>query len=163
VLEWAAQLLAAVAYGALSAVMPVFNSEAYVLGVTVTGVLDPVPAALGVAAGHTVGKVALLWSIRHRPGRTVRRSAPEPVQVDTRLGRTRQRLRRTGSRMLALVGDARYGLPVTFVAATVGVPPLYAVTLIAGASRIAIPAFAATVFVGRVIRFVTIALGVSLI
>lgn len=161
-LDWLVQLVASVAFGVASAVVPLFNGEAYVVGAGVTGVLDPVVAGLGVAAGQTVGKVALFWTVRHRPWKLKNRSEPRPLDVGTRLGRFRLRYRYAGKRLLDLVGDARYGLPVIFLAASAGAPPLYAVALLAGASRIRLTAFALTVLAGRSLRFVAIALGVSL-
>lgn len=162
-LDWMLQLLASVAFGVASAVVPLFNGEAYVLGAGVTGVLNPVTAALGVAAGQAVGKVVLFWTVRHRPWKLKARSEPKPLDLDTWLGRFRQRFEHAAKRLLDLVGDRRYGLPVTFLAASVGLPPLYAVALLAGASRIRATGFGLTVLAGRSIRFIAIALGVSLL
>jgi membrane protein YqaA with SNARE-associated domain len=160
-LDWLVQLVASVAFGVASAVVPLFNGEAYVAGAGVTGVLDPVVAALGVAVGQAVGKVALFWIVRHRPWKLKSRSEPRPLDLGTRLGRFRLRYRHAAKRLLDLVGDARYGLPVTFLAASAGIPPLYAVALLAGASRMRLPAFALTVLAGRALRFGAIALGVT--
>jgi membrane protein YqaA with SNARE-associated domain len=41
----------------------------------------------------------------------------------------------------------------------VGIPPLYAVALLAGATRMPVLGFALTVLVGRVARFVLVATG----
>ncbi|HEY0695788.1 MAG TPA: hypothetical protein VGD71_42965, partial [Kribbella sp.] len=54
---WAWQLVLAVGFGIGSAVVPVLNAEAYILGVGVSGALDPVVAAVGVSVGQTIGKV----------------------------------------------------------------------------------------------------------
>ena len=47
------------------------------------------------------------------------------------------------------------------LAAVVGVPPLYAVALLAGATTMRLPWFAAVVLLGRSLRFVLVALGVG--
>ena len=43
----------------------------------------------------------------------------------------------------------------------VGLPPLYAVALLAGATTMRLPWFAAVVLLGRSVRFVLVALGVG--
>ncbi len=47
------------------------------------------------------------------------------------------------------------------LAAVIGLPPLYAVTLIAGASKMRALWFGVIVAVGRVARFVLVALGIA--
>jgi membrane protein YqaA with SNARE-associated domain len=47
------------------------------------------------------------------------------------------------------------------VAAVVGIPPLYAVALLAGATKMRIGLFGLVVLVGRIGRFVLFALGVQ--
>lgn len=161
--DWVWQSVLAVGYGAASAVIPVLNAEAYIIGVGVTDALNPVVAAVGVSIGQTIGKVTMFLAVRYRPGYAARRTRPEPEALDltSRWGRLRQRLRDLSKRMLDLLGDSRYGVPVTLVSAFFGMPPLYAVALIAGASRMPVVAFGLSVLVGRCSRFVLLALGVS--
>ena len=47
----------------------------------------------------------------------------------------RARLKAWTAWLLALVGDPRWGLPIVGVAAVIGLPPLYAVALLAGATK----------------------------
>jgi membrane protein YqaA with SNARE-associated domain len=161
---WVWEAVVAVAFGIASAVVPVLNSEAYVLGAGVSGRLDPVVAAIGVGVGQTLGKVAMFLAVRYRPGYAERHHRPEPRALDlsTRWGRTRQWLREASKRMLDTLSDLRYGIPVTLLSSLVGIPPLYAVALIAGASRMRAVTFAGAVLAGRTARFVTLALGISL-
>lgn len=76
------------------------------------------------------------------------------------MGPAQARLRRALAGLLTLVGRKRWGLPITFVAAVVGLPPLYAVALLAGATTMRLGHFAGVVFVGRVLRFLLLAYGV---
>jgi membrane protein YqaA with SNARE-associated domain len=153
-------LLATLGFGVLSAVVPFANAEAYALTSQVSHSIDPVPVALGLAVGQTVGKVLLfagvrrgrnLPGVRHR--RAVLRSRPA--------GPVRGLLRGVLSALLARVGQKRWGLPTTFVAAVVGLPPLYAVALLAGATRMRLGWFAAVVLAGRTLRFGLVAYSVD--
>jgi membrane protein YqaA with SNARE-associated domain len=89
--------------------------------------------------------------VRHR--RAVSRVRP--------VGPARARARAAVRTLLDLVGQKRWGLPVTFVAAVVGLPPLYAVALLAGATRMRLGYFTGVVLVGRLLRFVLVAYGVQ--
>ena len=157
------QLLLAVGFGIGSAIIPVLNAEAYVLGAGVSGALDPVVAALGVSVGQTIGKVAMFLAVRYRPGYAARKSKePKPVDLDTRWGRFVQWNRDVSKRLLDAMSDRRWGIPVTLLSASVGIPPLYGVALIGGASRMGVVTFGVSVLVGRGARFVLLALGVGL-
>jgi membrane protein YqaA with SNARE-associated domain len=163
VFDWIWQSILAVGFGVGSAIIPVLNAEAYIVGVGVTHTLHPVVAAVGVSIGQTIGKLMMFLAVRYRPGYSARRTHREPRALDlsTRWGRFRQRFRDLSKRMLDLLGDNRYGVPVTLASAFLGVPPLYAVALIAGASRMSVVTFGLSVLVGRCSRFVLLALGVS--
>lgn len=162
VLDWVWQSVLAVAFGVGSAVVPVLNAEAYVIGAGVSGALDPVAAAIGVSIGQAAGKIAMFLAVRYRPGYAKSHpKPPTPLDLSTRWGRFRQWVRDLSQRMLGLLGDARYGLPVTVLSSFSGIPPLYAVALIAGASRMRVVDFGLAVLGGRTVRFVLLALGVS--
>lgn len=160
---WVWQLVLAVGFGIGSAVVPFLNAEAYVLGVGVTHALNPVVAAVGVAVGQTIGKVAMFLAVRYRPGYAARRTKePKAVDLDTRWGRFVQRNRDLSKRLLDAMSDSRWGMPVTLLSAFVGIPPLYGVALIGGASRMRTAVFTLAVLLGRGARFVLLALGVGL-
>jgi membrane protein YqaA with SNARE-associated domain len=160
---WVWQLVLAVGFGIGSAVVPVLNAEAYVLGVGVTHALNPLVAALGVSVGQTLGKVAMFLAVRYRPGYAARKTKePKSVDLDTRWGRFVQRNRDLTKRLLDAMSDSRWGIPVTLLSAFVGVPPLYGVALIGGASRMKTVVFTLSVLIGRCGRFVLLALGVGL-
>jgi membrane protein YqaA with SNARE-associated domain len=153
-------LLTSVGFGVVSAVVPVANAEAYVIGSQVSAIAGAVPIAVGVGIGQMFGKLVLclrirqgkeLPFIRHRRAEARR----EPVS------RTRAQFRAGLARLLELVGQKRWGLPIVLLAAVVGLPPLYAVALLAGATTMRVHWFALVVLVGRVARFILLALGVG--
>jgi membrane protein YqaA with SNARE-associated domain len=160
---WVWQLLLAIGFGIGSAVIPVLNAEVYVIGVGASGKLDPLVAAIGVSVGQTIGKLAMFLAVRYRPGYAAKKGkAPKPVDLDTRRGRLIQWNREVSKRLLDALSDRRWGIPVTLLSSAVGIPPLYGVALIAGASRMGILTFSVSVLTGRAARFITLALGVSL-
>jgi membrane protein YqaA with SNARE-associated domain len=164
-LEWGdvLALLTSIAFGAVSAVVPVVNAEAYVIASQVSAVVGPVPVAIGIGAGQTIGKLLLFLGVRRgkefavfkQHGKPKRPPRPAPV------GSARHRGRMTLNRMLDLVGTKRWGLPIVALAAVIGLPPLYAVALLAGATKMRAGWFALVVLGGRVARFVLVALGVG--
>jgi membrane protein YqaA with SNARE-associated domain len=108
--------------------------------------------------GQTVGKLLLFFGVRegkelrfvkHR--REIRQQRP--------VGPTRARFRAAMAKLLDLVGQKRWGLPIVLLAAIVGIPPLYAVALLAGATAMRPLWFGLTVFVGRLCRFLLVASG----
>lgn len=153
-------LLTSVGFGMLSAIVPVINAEAYVVASQVTAVAGAVPVAIGVAVGQTAGKVTMFYGVRlgrELPRVAAKRAARQAEPAGPRLRRWRAFL----DRLLQLVGDPRWGLPITFLAAAFGIPPLYAVALLAGATTMNGVAFTLVVLSGRVLRFVLLASGVD--
>lgn len=153
-------LLTSVGYGILSAIVPIANGETYIVASQVSGVVGPIPIAIGVALGQTTGKVLLFLGVRrgresawlrHRPARTM---AKPP-------GTIRIRVRKLMSLLLQLIGNQRWGLPIVGLAAVIGFPPLYAVALLAGATTMRLHWFALLVLIGRLSRFLLVANGVS--
>jgi membrane protein YqaA with SNARE-associated domain len=151
-------LLTSIGFGLVSAIVPLANAEAYIVASQVTALAGAIPVAVGVGIGQTIGKVLLFLGVRRgREFAIVRRHRP-----DTRtrpVGPTGVRMRALLARLLDLIGQKRWGLPIVLLAAVVGVPPLYAVALLAGATRMPVLGFALTVLVGRVTRFVLVATG----
>ena len=153
-------LVTSVGFGAVSAIVPVANAEAYVIGSQMSAIAGAVPIAVGVGIGQMFGKLVLFLGIRqgkelpfirHRRAEARR----EPVS------RARARFRATAAVLLEMVGRKRWGLSIVLLAAVVGLPPLYAVALLAGASPMRTLWFALVVLVGRILRFVLLALGVG--
>ncbi|MCW2805700.1 MAG: hypothetical protein JWN06_3917 [Propionibacteriaceae bacterium] len=155
-----AALLTSIGFGAVSAVMPVANAEAYVIASQMSSVGGVLPIAAGVGVGQTIGKLLLFLSVRRGKQFRFVRHQREKIRVAT-VGPVRQQFRSVIGTLLRLVGTARWGLPIVFLAAVVGFPPLYAVALLAGATRMSIVRFGVVVLVGRITRFVLVALGVT--
>ena len=154
--------LTSVAFGVVSAIVPVVNAELYVLASQVTLEVGVVPIAVGVGIGQTIGKCLLFYGVRR--GRQFRFVREHRQKVrDRPRGRVRQALHDTIQFLLRLVGTKRWGLPITFVAALVGIPPLYAVALLAGATKMKLRYFAPVVLMGRITRFLLVAYGVNLL
>jgi membrane protein YqaA with SNARE-associated domain len=153
-------LITSLGFGVLSAVFPFANAEAYVAFSQVSAVAGALPVAVGVGVGQTIGKLVLFQSVRqgrqttlfHRQHRRLR---------EQRVGPVRAAFRRLLGQLLALVGTKRWGLPIVLLAAVVGLPPLYAVALLAGATKMRCRWFVLVVLVGRLARFILVALGFS--
>jgi membrane protein YqaA with SNARE-associated domain len=151
-------LLTSIGFGVVSAIFPPANAETYVLASQVSAIAGPIPIAVGVGLGQSAGKLLLFLGVRRgKEFRVMRRrhALPEPK----RGGPVRQRLRAWVSWLLEMVGRRRWGLPIVGSAAVVGIPPLYAVALLAGATKMRAVWFAAVVATGRVTRFILVALG----
>jgi membrane protein YqaA with SNARE-associated domain len=154
--------LTSVAFGVVSAIVPVINAEVYVLVSQVSAVAGIVPVAVGVGVGQTVGKCLLFLGVRR--GRRFRfvREHRSKARTEPR-GRLGQAWHDAIQVLLRLVGTKRWGLPITLLAAVVGFPPLYAVALLAGATTMKLRYFAPVVLVGRVSRFLLVAYGVGVL
>jgi membrane protein YqaA with SNARE-associated domain len=151
-------LLTSIGFGVVSAIIPIVNAEAYIIASQMSAVAGPIPIAIGIAIGQTIGKLLLFFGVRegkelsfvkHR--REMRKHRP--------VGPTRARLRAAAAKLLDLVGQERWGLPIVLVAAVIGFPPLYAVALLAGATTMRALWFGITVFIGRLARFLLVASG----
>jgi membrane protein YqaA with SNARE-associated domain len=151
-------LLTSIGFGVVSAVVPVANAEAYIVASQMTALAGAVPIAVGVAIGQTVGKLLLFLGVRRGREFAVFRRRQHKAQARF-TGPTAVRVRALLARLLDLVGQKRWGLPIVLLAAVVGIPPLYAVALLAGATRMPALGFALTVLVGRLARFVLVATG----
>ena len=101
-------LLTSIGFGTVSAVVPVVNAEAYVIASQVSAVAGPIPIAIGIAIGQTVGKLLLFFGVRegkelsfikHR--REARKQRP--------VGPGRARFRAATAKLLDLVGQKRWG------------------------------------------------------
>lgn len=156
------ELVTSFGYGILSALVPLANAESYVVVSRLSSIGHVVPVVAGVTLGQTLGKVLLFLGVRR--GRQFPFVRHQRARLRSRpVGPTRRRLRRVLATLLRLVGEKRWGLPIVLLAAVVGFPPLYAVALLAGATRMRLGWFAAAVLVGRAVRFVLVARGVDVL
>ena len=107
---------------------------------------------LALAVGQTAGKLLLFEAARRGGGRlgswVRRREAESGVR----------RSERWSQRIKEALGSRRTGHPLVLVSASVGVPPLAAVSLAAGAAGLRRWEFAALCLLGRTARFGVLAL-----
>ena len=151
-------LLTSIGFGIVSALIPIVNAEAYIIASQMSAVAGPIPIAIGIAIGQTLGKLLLFFGVREGKELSFVKHRRE-MREDRPVGPTRARLRAAGAKLLDLVGKERWGLPIVFIAALVGFPPLYAVALLAGATTMRPLWFGLTVLVGRLCRFLLVASG----
>jgi len=151
-------LLTSIGFGVVSAIVPVVNAEAYVIASQMSAVAGPIPIAIGIAVGQTIGKLVLFFGVREGRELSFVKHRRE-LQKQRPVGPTRARLRAAVAKLLDLVGQKRWGLPIVLVAAIIGFPPLYAVALLAGATTMRPLWFGRTVFAGRLCRFLLVASG----
>lgn len=143
---WLASLGAALGVGFGSALIPLINAEAYAILMT----LNSGPwwllliAAAVLATGQTLGKVVIFEASRRGTGAWGRRRmASERKRKPSRLlERSREWLR-----------SPTKGPALVFASSSLGLPPLAAVSVAAGAAGQSRPVFAAVCFAGRVLRF----------
>jgi membrane protein YqaA with SNARE-associated domain len=162
--DWRAftEFFVSVGYGLLSSLVPVFNSEIYIVASQVGGFTEEVTTAVGCAVGQTIGKVGTVIALR-RGGHSglaqrVRKRRERPRKP---AGRVRTKLRAWSDLLLGLLGQRRWGVPIVFLSACFAIPPLYAVTLAVPATRMSVIPFGAAVLLGRMVIFLAIAFGVS--
>ncbi|RYP88906.1 hypothetical protein EKO23_00230 [Nocardioides guangzhouensis] len=140
---------AALLFGTVSALVPAVNAEAYAIVVAARMQPAVAPAVVvALAAGQTIGKLTLFEAARQGSGPLARRFAQRSA------GRASAWRERIGT----CLRSRRTGLPVVLASATVGMPPLAAVSLAAGASGQRRWEFAAACLLGRVVRFAVLVL-----
>mgnify|MGYP005990281577 CR=1 FL=1 len=142
-----------------SALLPFINIEIYLGGISgASGVADvtgwgAVGIALVASAGQTAGKV--VWYEVARRG------------IDTDWARKKlsnNKLQAAHARWTErMEGRPWYAGVVMLLAASVGIPPLLVMAVVAGALKMPLWVFVPTVFVGRAARFYLILVGVDLL
>lgn len=130
--------------GVLSGLVPIINGEIYLVGVVLlTGQLWPaLLLALLVAIGQMIAKFVLFKAAR-------RASALGP---DTKFGRRLEQARGKIEKW------REKPLAVTFISAITGLPPFYVITLLAAALGVRFRTFMILGIIGRIVRFVVLAL-----
>jgi membrane protein YqaA with SNARE-associated domain len=128
--------LTTVGYSVLSALVPVFNAEAYLIAASALAPSALAPAILVAGTlGQMAGKVVLYYAGRgavRLPGERIQRALRE---AEARLGR------RPGMESAVL-----------FSSATLGLPPFYLVTLASGMMHLPLPRFVVLGLLGRLLR-----------
>ena len=156
------EFIVSVGYGLLSSVVPIFNSEIYIVASQVGGFTQEVTTAVGCAVGQAIGKVGTVLALRRgsRSG-LVRRLRERRERPRKPAGRVRTKLRAWSDRLLGLLGRPRWGVPIVFLSACLAIPPLYAVTLAVPATRMSVVPFGVAVLLGRMLLYLAMAFGIS--
>jgi membrane protein YqaA with SNARE-associated domain len=172
-LAGAGLLLGVLGAGTASGLLPVVSAE----GVLTAATAGSPHLWLGLAVSLTLGQCSAKVLIY-----LTAREGPQHVRSDGRLGRLveamragararadarpRHRSRRAvpgaltrlrPERLRTLLGRPCAGTSIVLVSAGVGLPPLAAVSVMAGAARLRLPLFVADCLTGRLARFVLIA------
>lgn len=152
-------VLTSIVFGFGSALVPLVNAEAYVVLSQGTGLAGATAVAVGVSIGQAFGKLALFLAVRRGKQSPFLRRKVKPLRANP--GPLRRRFRAIVAKLLCLVGTKRWGIPIVLLAAVLGLPPLYAVALLAGATKMRAVLFFLAVLVGRLTRFLLLATGVG--
>jgi membrane protein YqaA with SNARE-associated domain len=139
--------------GLASALIPFVNAEALAAGASRTNrELMPV-VVVALAAGQTIGKLALFELSGRGASRLGGRTHSRTVRMPS--------LEKLASRSVTGLQAASSKLPVVAMSALTGVPPLAAVAVAAGTTKTHRSGFAAACFLGRTLRFALIAYGLA--
>ena len=162
--EAATSCLSFFGLGVASAFLPFVNAEAAAIGAAVHASHEWFALVLVLALGQTLGKVLLFLGVRRGSRWTSRwthRKTPAVDKLDVETRRWRQAWQSLRDAMMANIERPVIGALVVFVSAFVGIPPLLAVAIVAGASKASLPVFTTAVVVGRIGRFSLIAMPVA--
>lgn len=160
--------------GGVSAVLPILPIEPYLLGVVATTSANPILCGLAAGLGQTAGKTMLFLSARGLlRSRTVARwrvrvtagpehhtgplADPNPGATRASKAALRGRIAGVGRRLLDLLDRPRLSVPLVFLSAVTGVPPLLATSVYAARTRITAPTFTLVCLLGRSLRFAAVA------
>ena len=136
-------ILAAVAVGIVSAVLPITPVEPYLVAAAATDHGNPVALGLAAALGQTIGKLALFLTSR---------GALKSAWLQRKLAS----VRRAGRHRRPPPDRPWPAAGLLAVSAGTGIPPLLATTVYFGTTRMRAGVFAAICFAGRAVRFVAI-------
>ena len=153
------EFIVSIAYGVLSSLIPIFNSEIYIVASQVGGSPRRRRGRSAVRSGRASARPAWSWALRRgvrlQVGAANTRSPRKPA------GKFRTKVRGWSDRLLGLLGDSRWGVVIVFLSASVYVPPLYPVTFAVAETRMSVVPFGIAVIVGRTLLFLAIAFGIS--
>ncbi|RRS00608.1 hypothetical protein [Glycomyces terrestris] len=160
-----------------SAFVPVTPIEPYL--VTLAAVTDHSAIGLGLTAavGQTIGKTLIFLGARgvfhservkrwvhrlseHRSRRTPGRPPGPVVRQIRALGRP---LRRAAAKLTELLERPALTLPILFLSAFAGLPPLLATSIYIAGTKVRTPVFVIACLIGRSARFIAIAYAPQLI
>ncbi|HEY5927914.1 MAG TPA: VTT domain-containing protein [Kofleriaceae bacterium] len=138
--------VAVFALAIVSGVVPLFNAEIALIGLTIA--VGSLPKALVfaglIAIGQTISHSSLYFSARGVTKVTAKRRA----KLEARIARARAIVERWGDKWLLLL----------CASATLGIPPMLLVSVAAGALEVRFRTYAIIAIIGRTVRFTALAL-----
>lgn len=146
---------AAIGTGIASALIPIVNAEAAMIAAAIAS--PPaltVMIAVGIAVGQTIGKVAMYEGARQGIDRHRLRHTPKPREE---MRPWRRRIADLNDWMIAMMKGRWSSNGILFASASVGVPPLFATTIVAGAAKTRRIDFIVCCLTGRAARFLVMA------
>lgn len=130
--------------GVLSGLVPVINGEIFLVGVVL--LTRDAPTAIVLALLVAVGQMVAKWILyKAAHGAT---GIGSKSRFANKLEAARHKVEKWRDKPLA----------ITFISALTGLPPFYIVTLLAGALGVKFSTFMILGIIGRVIRFIALAL-----
>jgi uncharacterized membrane protein YdjX (TVP38/TMEM64 family) len=158
----------------LSAFFPITPVEPYLVGLAAATGYGPVGLGIAAAVGQTIGKTVIFLGARGLlRSERVRRLAAiaaghgerdgEVTEPDPPAGfRGRLRglagpTRAAAARLTALLERPALTVPILFLSATTGLPPLLATSVCVAGTRVSVPLFAGVCLLGRSVRFIALA------
>lgn len=156
-------LAACFGFSVLSALIPIFNAEIYLLAnIALVDSALVWPLVLVMSIGTVIGKLMIFWGVRsgkRAADKKLESKAKEltRTKTETKQGPIRTRIRQWSQTLLRFLEDPVKGTLTIFVSAVIGIPPLAVVAFLAGASKQNVWLFGLAVFFGRAIRFGAVA------
>ena len=114
------EVLSSLGFGIASSLVPVLNSEIFIVGSLASGLLGPLEISIGLAIGHAIGKLIIFVGIRKgKDSRWFRHKEPKPVEP----GSWRDKLRRWNVKAAHAVEHPKWGVAILMFSTITGVPP----------------------------------------
>lgn len=148
-------IAASIGTGFASAIIPIVNAEAAVIAAALAS--PPALAvliAIGISIGQTIGKVAMYEGARQGIDRRRQHHTPKPREE---MGPWRRRIAALNDQMIAMMRGRWSSNGILFVSASVGIPPLFATTIVAGGAKTRRVDFIVCCLTGRTARFLVLA------
>ncbi|THV27234.1 hypothetical protein [Glycomyces paridis] len=171
-----AAYLATCLTGLVSAFLPVTPVEPYLVGLVAATGYGALGLGVAAAVGQTAGKTVIFlgargafrserlraWiakATRHREKNAVAAggAAPPDRPVRRRAARVLKPVGAAARRLTVLLDRPALVVPILFLSAMTGLPPLLATSVYIAGTRISTPVFAVVCLAGRSVRFVAIA------
>lgn len=146
---------AAIGTGIASALIPIVNAEAAMVAAAIAS--PPALAiliAIGISIGQTIGKVAMYEGARQGIDRRRQHHTPKPRE---HMRPWRRRIADLNDWMIAMMRGRWSSNGILFASASVGIPPLFATTIVAGAAKTRRLDFIVCCLTDRTARFLVVA------